>query len=368
MPKQFHDLDGRSVLEVAVAALSGRPAVRGVVVVLPEEFCGGAWGARARGWRGVTDVVPGGASRARSVLAGMAAAGGAEFVLVHDAARPLAAPELVDAVVAATRLHGAAVPVIEVPDTVKRACGEWVEGGPAREGLRLAQTPQGFRAGLLRAALERGLALGDEPTDEAAAVARGGARVAAVPGDPGNFKITEPGDLVRARRIAEGGGADLRVGTGFDIHAVDPSRKLVLGGVPFPGEPGLSGHSDADVVLHAAMDALLGAAGLGDIGTWFPPSDARWAGADSRVLARRVADEVRAAGYDVLNLDLTLLAEWPRIGERAGDLRAAIADSFDLAPSRVGLKATTLEGLGALGRREGLACQATCLLRGRGRT
>jgi len=159
---------------------------------------------------------------------------------------------------------------------------------------------------------------------------------------------------------------DLRVGTGFDIHRTDPSRPLVLGGVQFEGEVGLAGHSDADVVLHAVMDAVLGAVGAGDIGTHFPPGDERWAGADSVDLARRVKEIVDGTGFGVVNLDIMVLAERPKIGPRVAEMRSRIATAFGISPTRVGIKATTLEGLGSLGRHEGLACQAVALLSRRG--
>jgi 2-C-methyl-D-erythritol 4-phosphate cytidylyltransferase/2-C-methyl-D-erythritol 2,4-cyclodiphosphate synthase len=184
-----------------------------------------------------------------------------------------------------------------------------------------------------------------------------------VPGDPGNVKITTPRDLNDALRRFEVKDGDLRVGHGYDVHRFGSSRGLVLGGVRFPGEAGLVGHSDADVVLHAAMDALLGAAGLPDIGHHFPPGDPRFAGADSSTLAREVADRLRGGGYRIANLDLTVLAERPRIAEHAVAMRAAIASCFLVDRDRVGLKATTLEGLGALGRSEGIACHAVALLR-----
>ena len=362
LPKQFHDLAGRSVLERAVAAVSGRPGVDGVVVVLAADRVASATAAAMRDWPGVRAVVPGGATRAESVLAGVEAAGDAPFVLVHDGARPLAPAHLVDAVIDATRRHGAAVPVLEVPDTVKSVVGERVTGTVSRDGLRLAQTPQGARREWLRAALVRARSEDADPTDEAAALERDGRVVAAVPGDVANRKITTATDLTAARVWLEPRLPDLRVGSGFDVHRIDPRRALVLGGVPFEGAPGLAGHSDADVVLHAAMDAVLGAASLGDIGAHFPPEDERFAGAESTALVRRVAAMLEAEGWRIVNLDLTLLAERPRIRDRVEAMRVSIAACFGIDPRRVGLKATTLEGLGALGRGEGMACQAVALL------
>jgi 2-C-methyl-D-erythritol 4-phosphate cytidylyltransferase/2-C-methyl-D-erythritol 2,4-cyclodiphosphate synthase len=334
VPKQFSRLGTLTLLERSMAALAGRPAVRGVVLVLPEAEVRSERGRDLRSRPGVLDVVAGGDTRADSVRHGLLASGESRFVLVHDAARPLVSAALVDAVVSATRRVGAAIPGIPVPDTVKRINGDGlVTDTIAREPLRLAQTPQGARRDWLVRALERAAAEGAEITDEAAALERAGHPVEVVPGDPDNRKITGPEDLERARRQLEIL-PELRVGTGFDIHAVDAARRLVLAGVEFPEGPGLSGHSDADVVLHAAMDALLGAAGLGDIGVHFPPEDDRFAGAASTGLAAEVAWMLEREGWSIVNLDLT----------------------------RVGLKATTLERLGALGRGEGMACEAVALL------
>jgi len=366
LPKQFLELGGRTVLERSVTALGHRPAVDGVVVVVPADEVEGPRGVAARGWPGVECVVAGGASRADSVRRGVEAAGDTEFVLVHDAARPFVSPELVDAVIEATRRHGAAVPLLAVPDTVKSVEGDRIIATVSRERLRLAQTPQGARTSWLRAALERARREGAVVTDEASALEQDGREVAGVAGESSNRKITTADDLADARLRLEPPVAALRVGTGFDVHRVDPGRPLVLGGVRFEDAPGLAGHSDADVVLHAAMDAVLGAAGLADIGAHFPPDDPTHAGADSAGLARRVARLIEARGFRIVNLDLTLLAEAPKIRDRVERMRAAIADCLGTEPSRVGVKATTLERLGALGRGEGIACQAVALLQSAG--
>jgi len=233
-----------------------------------------------------------------------------------------------------------------------------------RTGLRLAQTPQGARRDWLLAALRAALEAGREVTDESAALEMAGRRVQVVEGDPGNRKITSVADLEEARRMVAAKGAGLRVGNGFDIHRFQTGRKLLLGGLHFEGETGLAGHSDADAVLHAAMDSLLGAAGLGDIGSLFPSDDPQWRDAESSKLAALVARRVRAQGFEIVNLDLTVLAERPRIGPHADRMRRSIADCLGIDPARIGLKATTLEGLGALGRGEGIACQAVALLSG----
>lgn len=363
VPKQFHELGGRSVLERSVEALGCSSAVRGVVVVLSAGELDGPHARKLRRRADVLDVVAGGATRAESVLAGLHAAGDAPFVLVHDAARPLVRRELVDAVVEATRRRGAAMPGLEVPDTVKQLDDAGtVSRTLDRNRLRLAQTPQGSRTSWLLQALNAAMEP-EQVTDEAAALERVGRPVEVVPGDPGNFKITSPDDLARARRIVEAEMHGLRIGSGFDVHRVDASRRLFLGGVEFEGEPGLVGHSDADVVLHAAMDAVLGAAGLGDIGAWFPPGDPQFAGAASTSLTERVAAMLAGEGYELVNLDLTLLAERPKIRDRVDEMRTTIARALGVDAGRIGLKATTLEQLGALGRHEGIACQAVALIR-----
>jgi 2-C-methyl-D-erythritol 4-phosphate cytidylyltransferase/2-C-methyl-D-erythritol 2,4-cyclodiphosphate synthase len=364
VPKQFHDLAGRTILERSVRALADRPGVAGVVVVLAPHEIAGPNAEMVRGWPGVLRVVAGGESRAESVACGLRSSESSPFVLVHDGARPLVSGRLVDEVMEATRLHGAAVPLMAISDTVKAvdasgAVAETVD----RSSLRLSQTPQGSRTDWLLQAMSRAQDAGISVTDEAAALELAGRKVAAVPGEARNRKITSIEDLEEAREaLRERPG--YRVGSGFDIHRLDTARKLVLGGVLFEGETGLAGHSDADVVLHAAMDALLGAAGLGDIGGLFPPQDERWKGADSAALATRVAALVREQGFEIVNIDLTVLAEAPAIGPMAERMRRAIGSCLSIDPGRIGLKATTLEGLGAVGRREGIACQAVALLGG----
>jgi 2-C-methyl-D-erythritol 4-phosphate cytidylyltransferase/2-C-methyl-D-erythritol 2,4-cyclodiphosphate synthase len=287
------------------------------------------------------------------------------YVLVHDGARPLVSGRLVDDVMEATRRCGAAVPLLPIADTVKTVDASGAVAKTVdRSSLRLSQTPQGARTDWLLQAMRQAADGGIMVTDEAAALELAGRKVAAVAGEARNRKITSIEDLEEAREALGEEGRGYRIGSGFDIHRLDAGRKLVLGGVVFEGESGLAGHSDADVVLHAAMDALLGAAGLGDIGALFPPRDERWKGADSALLAARVAALVREHGFEIVNVDLTVLAEGPAIAPMAERMRRSIASCLSIEPECVGLKATTLEGLGAIGRREGIACQAVAMLRG----
>jgi 2-C-methyl-D-erythritol 4-phosphate cytidylyltransferase/2-C-methyl-D-erythritol 2,4-cyclodiphosphate synthase len=365
IPKQFLEIGGRLIVERSVDGLAVSADVGEVVVVVAPEQLDGEFAARLQAHPRIGAIVVGGETRAASVAAGLAAVPAERsYVLVHDAARPLASPALVSRVIEATRVHGAAIPVVSLADTVKRVDSRGrIETTLDRSMLRLAQTPQGAdRAQLIQALAVPGA---NAATDEAAALEAAGHRVATVEGEFANIKITTGADFNRVRSGLEEP-VDLRVGTGFDIHRIDPSRPLVLGGIRFEDEPGLAGHSDADVVLHAAMDAVLGAAGAGDIGRLFPPDDDRWAGADSLKLAAIVMQTVAAAGFHVVNLDLTLLAERPKIGPRSEEMRARVAAAFALEPARVGLKATTLERLGSLGRHEGIACQAVALLAGSG--
>jgi 2-C-methyl-D-erythritol 4-phosphate cytidylyltransferase/2-C-methyl-D-erythritol 2,4-cyclodiphosphate synthase len=362
VPKQFLELGGESVASRAVRAMTACPGVDGVIVVLPRDEINGPHDAALRRIDRVLAVVAGGGTRTASALAGVEAASDADIVLVHDGARPFVDPALVSAVLYATRQHGAAVPALLAQDTVKRDDGAgFVAETLDRVILRFAQTPQGARREWMLEALRLAVATGGEVTDEAQALERAGRRVALVPGDPGNVKITTPVDWSDALRRIDDDRA-FRVGHGYDVHRFGGTRGLVLGGVSFPGEQGLLGHSDADVVLHAAMDALLGAAGLPDIGHYFPPDQPRFASANSATLAREVAGHIWRAGFRIANLDLTLLAERPKIGACARVMREAIAASFLIDSTRVGLKATTLESLGALGRSEGIGCHAVALL------
>lgn len=369
-PKQFEPLGPSSLLDRAIDALARSEAVRGVVVVLSAADVSGPRGRAVARRPGVLRVVAGGATRADSVRSGLAVVADDAYVLVHDAARPFASAALVAAVIEATRAHGAALPGLPIPDTVKRvealpgSPGAWRVGETVdRERLRLAQTPQGARTDWLRQALDSAAAAGATVTDEAAALELAGREVAVVAGEPQNRKITSPEDMRAAREQFDPRARPaIRIGSGFDVHRFELGRRLVLGGVEFPGETGLAGHSDADVVLHAVMDALLGASALGDIGLLFPPGDPRFRDADSRSLAAEVARLVAASGLRVINVDVTVLAERPRIRSRVDAMRQAIAESIGIAPAQVGVKATTLEGLGALGRAEGIACQAVVLV------
>ncbi len=355
--KQWATVGGETVLRRAARVLAASGVVDEIVAVVPagEEARGAA---DLRGLDVPARTVAGGAARADSVRAGLEALGDVSVVLVHDAARPFATPALARAVAEAAAARGAALAAVRATDTVKRGEGDRVAETLDRRVLWLAQTPQGFRAPLLRRAFASAGASAAEATDECQLVERLGEEVALVPGEPGNFKITGPDDLARARSLVE---PAVAMGVGYDVHAFAPGRKLILGGVEFEGD-GLLGHSDADICAHALCDAVLGAAGLGDIGRHFPDTDPRWKGVSSLQLLREVAGKARVQGWAVGNCDVTLAARRPKIAPRAEEMRARLAEALGVSPAQVNVKATTGEGLGFVGRGEGIAAHAVALL------
>ncbi len=356
-PKQWAPLAGRRVIDWTVAGARASSSCDGVIVVVPEGEVG-----RVE-IPGADVVVAGAATRSGSVRAGLSAVPpAAEVVVVHDGARPLAPASVFDAVVAmvASGADGA-IPGVALTDTVKRVTPEGsVTGTVDRSGLVAVQTPQAFAAGALR----RAHAGAPEATDDGALVEAIGGRVVVVAGHPDNIKLTDVGDLAIAERALAVGSAPVaapRVGLGFDVHPFtdDPERVLVLGGVTFPGERALAGHSDADAVAHAATDALLGAAGLGDIGAHFPDTDPRWAGADSIDLLRTAAGLVRAAGWEPANVDCSVVCDRPRLAPQRDEMQRRLSAA---AGADVTVKGRRPEGLGALGRGEGIACWAVAVV------
>jgi 2-C-methyl-D-erythritol 4-phosphate cytidylyltransferase/2-C-methyl-D-erythritol 2,4-cyclodiphosphate synthase len=306
----------------------------------------------------VGELVEGGAERADSVRAGLAAAAG-NAVLVHDAARPFCPAAVVDRLIASLEFYEGAAPVLPVGDTLARADGTF-EGTVDRSGLVRVQTPQAFRLEALTAAYEAWT--GPSPTDETTVMRSAGMKVAAVEGDPALEKLTLPADFQRAEQWVAGS-LRPRTGMGFDVHAFGGDGPLMLAGIEIPHNRGLAGHSDADVVLHAITDALLGAAGLGDIGEHFPPSDPRWKGAASSLFLGHAADLLRANGAILDHVDCTIVAEAPKVGPYRAAMRGRIAEILGLAVEQVSIKATTTEGLGFAGRREGIAAQAVASIR-----
>lgn len=295
----------------------------------------------------------GGATRRQSVENGLnLLPGDCDLVLVHDGARPLVSPRLVKDVVEAAKEHGAAVPALKITDTVKKGEAGFILGTVDRERLYTVQTPQGFSVALLRKAYQEAQ---DDTTDDAGLVERMGTRVALVPGEMDNLKLTEPEDIRRAHRMLP---TVPHVGIGYDVHALVEGRKLILCGVDIPYEKGLKGHSDADVALHALMDALLGACALGDIGQHFPDTREEFKGASSLRLLGEVKEILAEARFIPYNVDITIVAQKPKLAGYIPLMRQHTADMLALPLERVSVKATTTEHLGFEGRGEGISAQA----------
>lgn len=309
----------------------------------------------------------GGATRQESVRAGLEAVAAArpDIVLIHDAARPFPTPGLIERAVDAALARGAAAPGIRLSDTIKQVDndGRVVATAP-RTALRAVQTPQAFRFPLILDAHRRAAEAGvGDLTDDVALAEWAGLAAFVFEGDPGNFKVTTMADMSAAEARLMGTASETRVGQGFDVHAFAPGDHVWLCGVKVPHVQALSGHSDADVALHALADAIYGGLADGDIGAHFPPSDPQWKGAPSHVFLSHAAERVRARGGFIAHLDATLICEAPKIGPHREAMRARIADIAGLDLGRVSVKATTTERLGFAGRREGIACLATATLR-----
>jgi 2-C-methyl-D-erythritol 4-phosphate cytidylyltransferase / 2-C-methyl-D-erythritol 2,4-cyclodiphosphate synthase len=367
VPKQLLEIAGESILSRSVRAFRTHPDVGDVIVAVPADIAAAPppylCQSRVR-------VVAGGRRRQDSVSnAFHASTPSSDLFIVHDAARPFASAGLIARTIAAARESGAALAALAVRDTVKRARG----AGPVRvvgetlprDEIWLAQTPQAFRRDVLAAAL----ALHEEATDEAALAERAGFAVHIVEGEATNIKITTTDDLLLAQGIASGAERKQartgRAGTGYDLHRLVEGRRLVLAGVEVPSERGALGHSDADVICHAVTDAILGALSLGDIGVHFPDSDPRWKDASSVELLKRAAEMAAERGYEVGNVDVTVILERPKIKDHAARMRRSLANAIGIDPARISIKAKTNEGVDAVGRGEAIAAHAVALVRSR---
>jgi 2-C-methyl-D-erythritol 4-phosphate cytidylyltransferase/2-C-methyl-D-erythritol 2,4-cyclodiphosphate synthase len=359
-PKQYRALAGKPLLRHSLERLGQHPGVDRVRAVIHADDAR-LYAAAAEGLD-LLEPVPGGPTRQDSVRLGLEslAERPPELVLIHDGARPLVGAAVIERVLHALNSFPGAVPVLPVTDTLKRGMGGIVAGTVDRAGLYRAQTPQGFAYEEILRAHRR--CAGAAMTDDAALAEAEGLAVALVDGDEDNVKITEPADLVRAERLL-GAASRTCTGLGFDVHRLAPGDGVVLLGVRIPCPLRLLGHSDADVGLHALTDALLGTLGAGDIGSHFPPSDARWAGADSAIFLRHARDLVTAAGGRIEHVDVTLICEQPKIGPHRTAMVGRVAELLGLRPGRVSVKATTTEHLGFTGRGEGIAAQAVATVR-----
>jgi 2-C-methyl-D-erythritol 4-phosphate cytidylyltransferase/2-C-methyl-D-erythritol 2,4-cyclodiphosphate synthase len=357
-PKQYLPLNGKPVLRRAAEAL----LAEGLVATLQPVCAEGEEAAIAAMLEGLPARAPvrGGSTRQESVRCGLEALEGEapSIVLVHDAARPVVPPGTIAALIRALEVHPGSIPAQPVSDTLKRGAQGLIEETVPRAGLYRAQTPQAFRFDALLAAHRAAVA---EATDDAQLLELQGLPVALVPGHESNIKITFPEDLLRVERSLTPN-LVTRVGTGFDVHRLVPGRPLILCGVTVPHELGLDGHSDADVGIHALCDAIYGALAEGDIGRHFPPSEAQWKDADSARFLRHAAERIAARGGRLVNADVTLICERPKIGPHAPAMIARLAELLGVPASRIGVKATTTERLGFPGRGEGIACQAAVSL------
>ena len=359
LPKQYRPLRNQPLLAHTVDAFLAHPRISRVQAVIhPDDR---ALYDAAIGGRPLLPPTHGGAARQDSVRLGLEALKdqAPDYVLIHDAARPFVGAALVDRVIDALTSHDGAIPGLALSDTIKRAGDGLVEGTVPREGLYRVQTPQGFHYKAILAAHRA--AVGQALTDDAAVGEAAGLRIAMVAGAEENMKVTEPEDFARAE--ARSPAFDVVLGQGFDVHQFEAGDHVWLCGVKVPHSHGLEGHSDADAGLHALTDALLGAIGAGDIGVHFPPSDPQWKGASSDRFLAHAAKLVAAAGGRILNVDVTFICERPKIGPHRPAMIARLAEILGLPPQRISVKATTTEGLGFTGRREGLAAQAIASIR-----
>ncbi len=415
--KQYAELAGMPVLARSVAAFDNDPFVDEIIIVArsgEEDRCRRDI-VEKYGFRRVSAVLPGGAERQDSVRAALGVVfggaagreagscssevsdGGASsaaafgevsdggggrddgrdvgLVLVHDGARPLVPRTVIDAVIDGCAARGAAIPAVSVKDTIKQIhlsdSRAVVSFTPERSLLRAVQTPQGFDAALLMRAYDA-CAPDTAVTDDASLVEALGAPVYIVDGDEMNIKITTPSDLGRAEQLLNGSSADdpgindpvaaaarvPRTGMGYDVHAFAENRKLILGGVNIPHDRGLLGHSDADVLIHAVMDALLGAATLGDIGKHFPDTDLRYKGISSLLLLGHVSELLSSHGWTIVNIDVTVIAQRPKIAPHIPQMKKIMAEVLKISESQINIKGTTTERLGFTGREEGIASQA----------
>ncbi len=362
IPKQYQDLGGVPILRRSVLAFLNHPHITHVQVVYNPNHHD--LYDKAVADLGLPAPVTGGTSRQESVRLGLEALAATvkpDFVMIHDAARPLVDTATITLVRKALDKNVGAIAAKPLVDTLKRGNGGIIEATIDRNNLWQAHTPQAFKFDSILSAHRA--AQGLQLTDDAAVAEKAGLPVTLVPSNPDNMKITNPDDLDRAARLLGHTYGDIRTGMGFDVHRYEPGDKIILGGIAIPFDRKLEGHSDADAVLHALTDALLGGMGAGDIGKYFPPSDPQWRGKDSGFFVRAAVNMISEKGGMISNVDITIMCEVPRIGPHRDAMTQRIAELLEITVDRVNVKATTTERLGFTGREEGLAAQAICTLR-----
>ncbi|QHI72801.1 2-C-methyl-D-erythritol 2,4-cyclodiphosphate synthase [Aminipila terrae] len=353
IPKQFLEIEGKSVLVKTALAFSQNQYVDGFFVVTGKDFVERTE-ELLKSMDKFMGIAVGGAERQDSVYKGLEMLPeDTDYVLVHDAARPFITQNVIDLVIEKSVEKGAAVAAVPVKDTIKTVDEQGVFTNTLpRDQLRCIQTPQGFQKELLIKAYKKAFAENYYGTDDAVLIERTGFPVHLVDGDYSNIKITTKEDMPM----------ECRIGTGYDVHRLEKNRKLILGGVEIPFESGLSGHSDADVLVHAIMDALLGAAALGDIGRHFPDADEKYEGISSMKLLEHVSWLLERNGYGIGNIDATIIAQAPRLAPFIDEMKINIAETLKISHNKVNVKATTTEKLGFTGRKEGIASEAVCIL------
>jgi 2-C-methyl-D-erythritol 4-phosphate cytidylyltransferase/2-C-methyl-D-erythritol 2,4-cyclodiphosphate synthase len=370
IPKQMLKVGDRTILQRSFEIAEAHEGVHEIVVALPQEL---AWSPPAFliSSRKPVRIVDGGARRQDSVANAFAQVSSrADVVVVHDAARPFATGELFTRVIEAAAKGGAAIAALKASDTVKEATAApgvmIVSRTLPRESIYLAQTPQAFARHVLEDAIELGRQATTLATDEASLAEEAGHSVCLVDGEPTNLKITTERDLEMSNAMLQAANSQargmVRVGTGYDMHRLEPGRRLILGGVHIPHETGLAGHSDADVLAHAVTDAILGAAGAGDIGQHFPDTDVRWKGASSLDLLKRAVDIVRKNSYEIVNVDAVVIAERPKLASHLHAIRAGLAQAIGIDVASVSVKGKTNEQVDGLGRNEAIAVHAVALV------
>ena len=355
VPKQRRLLAGRPVFQWSLEAFASHTAINQIILVVPAGEAANYQPACPPG----TIIVSGGENRTASVQAGLAACapGKTDLVLIHDAARPGLSTDMITGLVAALSDADAAAPALKIVDALKRAADHSVTDID-RANLHRVQTPQAFKFTRIKSALNAT----DDYVDDLAAIEAIGGRVTLIPGDERLAKITYPGDIEHLERLLTPMHSAPRMGTGYDVHGFEPGDKVTLCGIDIPHTQRLSGHSDADVAWHALTDAILGAAALGDIGDHFPPSDPQWKGTASEVFLKHAVNVAREAGWQLTSCDLTVICEAPKVKPHRDAMRHRTAEVTGLALDAVSVKATTTEGLGFTGRREGIAAQASAVL------
>ena len=362
VPKQYQDVGGMPLLRRSVLAFLNHPLIDNALVVINPTHR--AFYDRAVEGLDLPPPVHGGATRQESVRLGLEALATSDkpdLVMIHDAARPLIDAATITAVRKALDDHPAATAAKPLVDTLKRADGNRIVGTIDRANLWQMHTPQAFHFDVILKAHQA--AIGESLTDDNAVAEKAGVPVILVNSNPDNMKITNPDDLDRAARLLGQNFGDIRTGLGFDVHRLIPGGAINLGGIAIPHDRTLEGHSDADVILHAVTDALLGAMSAGDIGTFFPPSDPQWKGADSALFVRHAVRMINERGGMIAHVDVTVMCERPKLGPHRDAIRARMAELLEVNIGRVSLKATTTERLGFTGREEGIAAHAVATVR-----